>query len=44
MSQLMLLGPAVGVGAPGAPVSAELSTKYREDLLSSIQKIIEKPI
>lgn len=39
----MLLGPVSGI-APGAPVSAELSLKYREDLLLSIQKIVEKPI
>lgn len=44
MSQLMLLGPAAGAGVPGVPVNAELSQKYREDLLQSIQKIIEKPI
>ena len=40
----MLLGPAAGAGVPGVPVNAELSQKYREDLLHSIQKIIEKPI
>jgi len=40
----MLLGPAGGVAPGGAPVSAELSIKYREDLLLSIQKIVEKPI
>lgn len=42
MSQLMLLGPASGSSV--APVSAELSSKYREELLDSIKKIIEKPI
>jgi len=40
MSQLMLLGPASG----SAPVSTELSVKYREELLESIKKIVEKPI
>ena len=39
----MLLGPAAGV-APGGPVNAQLSDKYREDLLESIKKIVEKPI
>lgn len=34
MSQLMLLGPIGGAGAP--PANAELSSKYREDLLQSI--------
>lgn len=40
----MLLGPATGGVATGAPANAEFSVKYREDLLSSITKIIEKPI
>ena len=44
MTQLMLLGPATGGVATGAPANAEFSVKYREDLLSSITKIIEKPI
>ena len=39
MSQLMLLGPA---GAPAA--DAGMSKQHREELLASIQKIIEKPI
>lgn len=43
MSQLMLLGPVGGAGG-APPANAELSAKYREDLLHSIQKIIEKPI
>ena len=41
MSQLMLLGSAAG-GAPAQ--DAGMSAKQREDLLVSIQKIIEKPI
>ena len=39
MSQLMLLGP---VGAPAA--DAGMPKQQREELLLSIQKIIEKPI
>ena len=35
----MLLGPP-GQGAP----NAEMAPKYREELLESIKKIIEKPI
>ena len=41
MSQLMLLGSAGG-GAPQG--EAAMPAKYREELLASIQKIIEKPI
>ena len=41
MSQLMLLGSAAG-GAPAH--DAGMTAKQREDLLASIQKIIEKPI
>ena len=41
MSQLMLLGPVGGVAPAG---SGEMSNKYREELLDSIKKIVEKPI